>query len=347
MVALVASLVAAVILGFSVRRASICSVRAVAEAMHARTAYIFASIGKTVLWTLAATLPVFFLIPETVEYLRGWPLTPAALAGGFVFGLGAGINGACAYSTMTLMVDGEGRMLVAVAGCSLGILVFVCLAGANWIARPAAASTGMGLLLDLGVLAALGPVAWALYEAIRLWRSRPRGHRLHRRLLAPQYRLSTTALVAGLAGASIFLLTGAPGYSTTFQFVVEGALGTKPWPATGRWLLLLAVLFGMLLSTILGGRFRLDWRPRLNWLRNLAGGILMGFGVGLAPGGNDALILYGIPSLSPHAIPVYAAMTAGIAGALLLLRTLLGIKTRAIVKDDIYVGDLAPVSPKP
>jgi hypothetical protein len=346
MVALIASLAAAAILGFSVHRASICSVRAVAEAMHARTAYIFASLGKTVLWMLVVTLPVFFLIPETVEYLRGWPLTLAALAGGFVFGLGAGINGACAYSTMTRMVDGEGRMLVAVAGCSLGILVFISLAGGNWIARPEPASTGMGSLLSLGGLVALGPIAWALYEAIRLWRSRPRGHCLHRLLLAPQYRLSTTALVVGLAGASIFLLTGAPGYSTTFQFVIEGALGTKPWPATGRWLLLLAVLFGMLLSTILGGRFRLDWRPRMSWLRNLAGGILMGFGVGLAPGGNDALILYGIPSLSPHAIPVYAAMAIGIAGGLLLLRVGFGIKTRAIVKEDIYVSELTAVAPR-
>jgi uncharacterized membrane protein YedE/YeeE len=347
MVALVASLVAAVILGFSVHRASICSVRAVAEAMHAQTWFIFASIGKTVLWMLAVTLPVFFLIPETVEYLRGWPLTLAAVAGGFVFGLGAGINGACAYSTMTRMVDGEGRMLVAVAGCSLGIFIFVSLAAGNWIGRPAPASTGMGLLLNLGVLVALGPIAWALYEVLRLWRSRPRGKRLHRLLLAAQYRLSTTALVAGVAGASILLLTGAPGYSTTFQFVIEGALGTRPWPATGRWLLVLAVLSGMLLSTILGGRFRLDWRPRLNWLRNLAGGILMGFGVGLAPGGNDALILYGIPSLSPHALPVYAAMATGIAAALLLLRATFGITTRAIVKGDIYMNDLATVSPKP
>ena len=347
MVALVAALGAAVILGYSVHRASICSVRAVAEAMHARTWYIFASIGKTVLWMLAATLPIFFLVPETVEYLRGWPLTSSAVAGGFAFGLGAGINGACAYSTMTRMVDGEGRMLVAVVGCSLGIFVFVSLAGANWIVRPAPASAGLGLLLNVGVLVALGPIAWALYEAIRLWRSRPRDKRLHRLLLAPQYRLSTTALVAGLASAAIFLLTGAPGYSTTFQFVIEGALGTKPWPASGRWLLLLAVLFGMLLSTILGGRFRLDWRPRLNWLRNLAGGILMGFGVGLAPGGNDALILYGIPSLSPHALPVYAAMATGIAAALLLLRATFGITTRAIVKGDIYMNDLATVSPKP
>ena len=345
MVALLASLVAAVILGFSVHRASICSVRAVAEVIHSRTWFIFASIGKTVLWIIVVTVPIFYLIPETVTYLRGWPFTVAALAGGFAFGVGAGINGACAYSTMTRMVDGEGRMLVAVMGCALGIFLFINLAGGNWVARPAPASAGIAPLLNLGLVVALVPIAWAVYEAIRLWRTRSRDRRLHELVLASQYRLSTTALVAGLAGASIFLLSGSPGYSTTFQFVIEGALGTKPWPTAGRWLLVLAVLFGMLLSTILNGRFRLDWRPRANWLRNLAGGILMGFGVGLAPGGNDALILYGIPSFSPHAIPAYAAMATGIASALLLMRILFGIKTPAIVKDDIYLIDPKPAAP--
>jgi hypothetical protein len=35
--------------------------------------------------------------------------------------------------------------------------------------------------------------------------------------------------------------------------------------------------------------------------------------VALTPGGNDALVLYGIPSLSPHALPAFLTMTLGIA----------------------------------
>jgi len=77
--------------------------------------------------------------------------------------------------------------------------------------------------------------------------------------------------------------------------------------------LLVAVLAGMLASTLQRGSFRIDWRPRPEWLLNAAGGALMGFGTALAPGGNDALVLYGIPILSPYALPTYAALGLGVA----------------------------------
>lgn len=38
-------------------------------------------------------------------------------------------------------------------------------------------------------------------------------------------------------------------------------------------------------------------------LRHLAAGKLMGTGAAMMPGGNDGLILLGLPSLSPHALP--------------------------------------------
>ena len=48
----------------------------------------------------------------------------------------------------------------------------------------------------------------------------------------------------------------------------------------------------------------------------------MGLGAAMIPGGNDALILYGIPFLSPHAAPAFLAMLVGIAVSLMGLRAL-------------------------
>ena len=45
-------------------------------------------------------------------------------------------------------------------------------------------------------------------------------------------------------------------------------------------------------------------------------------GAAMIPGGNDVLILHGIPSLSPHAVPAFLAMLAGIAGSLMGMRAL-------------------------
>ena len=158
-------------------------------------------------------------------------------------------------------------------------------------------------------------------------------------ILAPRYRLSTTALMMGLASALIFLLLGTSGYSSTFELIIEAIFGTRPWPSTARWLVLVAVLAGMLVSTLQRGTFRVDFTPQAIWLRSLFGGVLMGLGVALTPGGNDALVLYGIPTLSAHALPAYLAMAVGIAVALALLRLIFGVETRVECRNDLYLGD--------
>jgi uncharacterized membrane protein YedE/YeeE len=341
MLNLLIACILALILGFAAHRASICTVRAVAEFTHSGTGYMFASIVKSALWVFAITIPVFLLLPQTAGGLTGWQLTFTAIFGGLLFGIGAGINGACAYATMARMVDGEIGMLLTVIGFALGVLLFVALIGAGTLLRPAPAPSQLPGAMPIApyivaVLSVLG-----LYEAARLWRSRPAGTTLHSLVGAPAYRLSTAALLMGLAGGLILLLFGSAGYTTTFQQVVEAHAGARPMPPYGRWLVLGAVLSGMFASTLQRGSFRIDWRPRLSWLRNILGGILMGLGCALLPGGNDALILYGIPGLSPHALPAYAALLLGIFMALLTMRVVFRVEMRVACRNDMYIADLS------
>jgi hypothetical protein len=58
-----------------------------------------------------------------------------------------------------------------------------------------------------------------------------------------------------LTGAAIFLIHGSTGCAVSLQQVVEGLRGTGGFPATERWLLLLAILAGRLLSTLQRGSF--------------------------------------------------------------------------------------------
>lgn len=329
-------------LGFAAHRASICTVRAAAEIISARTTFMLASIGKSALWVLALTIPFLWLVPQAVADVSAWQLTAFAFVGGLSFGFGAAINGACAYSTMTRLMDGEVRMAVSVGGFGLGVAAFLALVDLQWIARPHPASPLIGPIMDFALLVMLLLLAWALYELPSMWRKRPKHLRMKHMVLAPQYRLSAAALLIGLSSSVIFLLIGSPGYTLTLQSLVQGFLGTGLFPAAGRDLLLLAVLAGMLASTLQRGSFRLDWQPQWSWLRNALGGALMGLGTAMVPGGNDALILYGIPSLSPHAIPSYAALLAGALAGLLAMKHVGGIDTRVVCKDDIYLAEAQP-----
>jgi hypothetical protein len=339
MALLFAGIVLGMILGFAAHRASVCTVRGIAEIMTARSGYMLASIGKSVLWVWAVTLPVLVLFPAAIVGVNGWQFTALALAGGFTFGLGAALNGGCAYSTMSRLVDGETAMLVAIAGFGLGVGGFALVAGWQWLPRPQPAPILLPDVLSWVGVIAFAVVAWAVYEGIRLWRTRDATTSFASLVLSRRYRLSTAALVMGVSGSLLFLSFGPFGYTATFELIVEGALGSAGWPPAFRWVVLLSVLAGMLVSTVQRGTFQIDWRPQRNWLIHFGGGLLMGFGTALAPGGNDALVMYGIPILSPYALPTYLALCLGVAAGLLIMRALLGLETRAEFRDDMFIGD--------
>jgi uncharacterized membrane protein YedE/YeeE len=343
MVTLVVAFVLAAILGFAAHRASVCTVRAVAEVVSSRTVFMFGSVAKTVLWVSAVTIPVLWLVPST-QPVPGWQFSAWAVAGGFVFGIGAAINGACAYSTMARLMDGEGGMLATIVGFAVGVFLFVKLLGTGIVPRPAQTPTIVASTLNWLLLITVAVLAWGIYELVRLWRTRPAGSSVKTLLCARQYRLSTAAVLMGVASATLVLLYGPLGYTSTFEQLIESGFGMiglpiRPSPPPVRWIILIAVLAGMLLSTLERGSFRVDFRPRGMWIRNLCGGLLMGLGVALIPGGNDALVLYAIPSLSPHALPAYLAMAAGIAAALLLMRWIFGVHTRVQCRDDLFITE--------
>jgi hypothetical protein len=230
-------------------------------------------------------------------------------------------------------------MLLTVTGFALGVLAFVGLISMGGLVRPAPAPSQIAGVMLVAPYAIAVLLALGAYEAVRLWRSRPPGTTLRAMICAPAYRLSTAALLMGLAGGLILLLFGSAGYTTTFQQVVEAHAGTRPMPPYGRWIVLGAVLLGMFASTLQRGSFRIDWRPRLSWFRNIIGGFLMGLGCALLPGGNDALILYGIPGLSPHALPAYAALLLGIFVALFTMRTVFKVEMRVACRNDMYIAE--------
>ena len=341
----------AMILGFAAHRASICMVRTIAEIMSARTGYMLVSVGKSVLWVWAVTIPIFWLMPALGTGIGGWSLTGYAMLGGLLFGLGAAINGGCAFSTMARLVDGDGKMLATVCGFAVGVFCFVALVGRQWLSPPSPAPALIGELLGWTMVSAFAFLAWAVYESARLWLTRETGAHFTDLVLAPRYRLSTAAMLIGFSGALLFLTSGPFGYSATFGLIIEGTFGPRGWPPTARWVLLIAVLTGMVASTVQRGSLRIDWRPRRVWLLNLSGGTLMGFGTALAPGGNDVLVLYGIPTVSPYALPTYTALAVGVAAGLVMMRLWLGVEARVTCQNDTFVSDTwtrpIRVSPKP
>lgn len=310
-VLLAVSLCAAGLLGFAAHRGTVCNVKAVEEVFGTRRAYLFLSFGKTVLWSLLVTLALLFVLPA-VRAEDGVSVSGISLAGGFVCGLGMAINGGCAFATLSRLGEGDAAMAVTLAAFSAGASgTALALAQADLpapIGVPAAFDAAEAWVQALLIAVAV----WAVWELARLFRTRPAGASV----LSAQYRLSTASVFMGATNGLLFSLYGNWTYTAT---LVRGARGLAD---EARWLdpyalaLFGTLLCGMALSSWQRRSFRLRLRPRLSWIRNSVGGLLMGTGAVLVPGGNDSLLLHGIPNLSLHALLAYLAIVLGIFAAL-------------------------------
>ena len=207
-VAVFAILLAAVI-GFAVHRASLCNVKAVAELLTSKRAHMLGSFLKTMLWVIAVTFAIeFFFQPVSARPLHLWGFSLRALAGGFVFGVGAAVNGGCALGTLGRLGSGELRMLFTLLGLVVGLAGGGYAQVRKWLPAPEGVDFGLSMPPVLAIVVTAMLFLWALWELRRLWRKRNPSSTWREQVLSPGYRLSTAALLLGVANGVLFALFG-------------------------------------------------------------------------------------------------------------------------------------------
>lgn len=314
---LAAGLAAAV--GFAAHRASLCSVRAVEEILTTRQAYMLAGFIKSALWVVAVTLFAAWAFADNFVPPSIWRLSVLAVTGGAIFGVGAVLNGGCAFSTLTRFGSGDAGMAMTLAGFVAGAAIYDFLAANGLAAPPVETTAFLTTPAAWRIPITLALVTWMTWEMVKL-RRRTDGQSWRQRLLASRYRLSTAAVLMGISSGLLYVLIGVWPYTRLFSQTARHVATGAPTPPAILWLLFAALLGGIILSAWQGRRFSGQWRPRPRWIRYAIGGIVMGLGAAMIPGGNDVLILHAIPSLSPHAVPAFLAMLFGIAGSLAVMR---------------------------
>lgn len=303
-----ASLILGLILGVFAHRAGLCTVKAVAEVLTTRRGWFLWSFAKASLWTMA-----LLSIAGAVGFapvLRQWPLTGVSVIGGVLFGLGAGTNGACSFSTLARLAEGHLVMGFTLLGWPIGMLA-LHLALPDLHHAPLAASRLSGWLL-------LPLAPWMIWELKHIIdRFADEGLAV---LWGAHWPLSISVAVVALANVGLLMLTGAWSYTSMLICTTDAA----PLASCGHPLPLFAVsaaaMAGMIGSALLRGSFRIRPIRLAAALRHGLGGVAMGAGAALVPGGNDGLILFGLPALSPHALPAWLGICAGVACALIVMR---------------------------
>ena len=117
------------------------------------------------------------------------------------------------------------------------------------------------------------------------------------------------ALLAGGLAGLVYARHPGWSYGTVIETLAQGRLDLMDWSANLAALLLFA---GALAGAWLAGRFQLQRPSWRRALRCAAGGLVMGFGAALVPGGNDTLLLWAIPGLTIYGALAYLVMLATI-----------------------------------
>ena len=310
--ALAAAVLFAALMGASIQRGATCTVAAVDELVNHRRSTRLRSLAEAAVW-----VGVGLLLARSAGLLVQWPgghaLGWQTLLGGALLGGGAYLNRACVFGAIARLSSGEWAYAATPVGFYAGCHLFLkvghgmsppALQAAPPIMRlPPEAACALGALIVLRI-------GWGSWRSVTA--APPAGQAPASRLsraLASLWSPGPATLLIGLSFLAMMLLAGPWAYTELLADWARDMAGH----ASMRALLAVSLLAGAGIGGWRAGKWRpVAPRPAL-LLRCFCGGALMGFGSLFIPGGNDGLILVGMPLLWPYAWVAFASMALAIA----------------------------------
>jgi len=294
----ITAVVTAFAVGFAMKYGGLCTYAAALQMVREKRLERLMAFFSAAAWAALIVPPMAWLAFPALHLDGTHGQWDKMLAGGILLGLGAYLNRGCVFGTFVQLVGGNLVYVATLVGMVMGALAGRMILGESVPAKiePALAS-GWGL-----------PAAiWLLLAMILVMRHARRFRWGSRRGLL-------VAMVLGIGGGGLFAAVAGWDFAAVLTRTSYHALGlVADGPTMLALYCTLSMVAGGVAAAVSQKAFLLR-RPRWRGLFNsLTGGAVMGLGAVVLPGGNDGLLLSGIPVLAPHAV----------AGFLLMLATML------------------------
>lgn len=283
-------------LGFALNRGSICTVIATADLVARRRPARSIALLESTLWAglVYALLNISPFMPE------GWLPLGYLVVGTVLFAVGSYVNGACVFGSVGHFGNGDIEFALVFVGIFLVTYIEPLtnlLPGQPPLSMPLPG----GALPMVGILALLVLARWALARKERNFGL-----------------LGVSMAAVGLTFSLIAAFTPVFSITASIETVVSV-------PVAGA-VTVAGMSLGSIASAVLREhRFMLKWPTWQGVVRHLAGGVLMGLGAVLIPGGNDTLLLVGLPGGAWQAFVSYTLLVAVLAA----LIAVFGARARA------------------
>ncbi|MFP3645819.1 YeeE/YedE thiosulfate transporter family protein [Paraburkholderia sp. SIMBA_054] len=283
---------AAGLMGFANQRGETCAVSAIRELVDYQRANKIAALLEASVWSGAGfvILNVVGMITTTpLDYARGLH----TVIGGVLFGAGAVVNGACIFGTVARIGSGEWSYLSMPVGFYFGALVAVLLPVPRALGQESVLFSGENWKVAL----ALG------FVFVRIFIHKLEIVKRNRSTLEHVWSPHVATTIIAISFLVVFAVAGNWNYT---DILADFAHSTKSGFGGGLklgWRLPLcgALFAGALIGGATAGRLRSSVPAFGLVIRRLTGGVIMGVGASLIPGGNTGLILVGVPLLFPYA----------------------------------------------
>ncbi len=288
--------VCAGLMGYAIQRGATCTVAAIGEIAEQSSTRRLIALAEAALWVAGCLLIARWIgfIPTLPD---GFAVTGWTVAGGALLGAGAYINRACVFGAIARLGSGDWAYVLTPIGFFAGAASMMLTFG-TIMPIPVRTET---LLPDwVAIIFALYAV-WRIIGILRRIRSE---RRVAKHVWAPH----EATLIIGITFVIMLLSVGAWAYTDLLSRLAMGMSDNADW----RVILFVALLGGATLGGWTAGRLS-SRRPTLFGMAScFTGGLLMGWGSGLIPGGNDGLILIGMPLFQMHAWVAIFSMCATI-----------------------------------
>lgn len=294
------------LVGYAIRRGSICAVLATRALIVDRRSARFRAFGVAAAGAGAVVVPLHWLAPADVTLSAGYPVTVSVAVAGAIFGLGARLNNACVLGTLAHLTGGNLVFGFSVLGMVIGATAMT--SSGLWQASVTApvpspleepSNFGGAFVAVLAISLLL-----ALYRRVPRW---IRGLRDPASTRMGPYR---SMLIVGISGGLLCALAGSWTYMSVLSNraarLVDPTLTANGWPVL---ICAMTVTAGGVVAAIRYHDFQLRRPSPVSAARCFAGGAVMGAAAAVIPGGNGTLLVHGLPSLAPHAVAAYLAMT--------------------------------------
>ncbi len=297
----------AFVVGFALQRGNVCTVLAARQIVWTGRWPRLRGLLLTSAWGFAILMPVAWFAVEPFKLsLQAMPGLITVLAGA-LYAVGCFVNGACIFGVCSRTTTGHISFVFAIPamgiGATLGQMSGIAPTPASM--SPTIAATYSWPLLVVWIAAMIW-LGWTSFWLVAgHWRA---GIATLRLLTLPRWRTGLAAIIIGLLGAMLFATDTAwfyPAAAKRLTLFFFGLSETFPLDSVigGGGLFL-----GGIAASLLSGRALMRPPHLAPSIKAFVGGLIIGVAWSFIPGGNDAMVLYQLPSLALNGIVAYAAM---------------------------------------